>query len=140
MIPVLAVRVKSIKSAMAKMSEAEPRSNMANHIFRFRQSDKNIFDDIRSGRKAVETRAATTKFKNIKPADIVVFVCGKDRFEKEVKSAEIFKDVPSILKKYRVGDIAPRLATEGDLIKMYHSFPGYEEKIKKFGLIALRFE
>jgi len=112
---------------------------MTKRILRFRQTDRGIFEDIRSGKKTVETRAATVKFKNIKIGDVMVFVCGQDRFEKEVQSAEIFKDVSSILKKYRVGDIAPQLAAEADLIKMYHSFPGYEEKIKKFGLIALRF-
>ena len=113
---------------------------MAKHVLRFRQDDKEIFEDIRSGKKSVETRAATIKFKNIKPGDAVVFICGKDRFEKKVKTVQTFKGIQSLLKSHKVKDIAPRLSTEDDLRKMYYSFPGYEEKIKEFGLIALRFE
>mgnify|MGYP001572091650 FL=1 len=113
---------------------------MAKHILRFRQVDRDIFKDIRSGKKRVETRAATVKFRNIKSGDVVVFVCGGDKFERKVKSTQIFKDIKILLKSYKIRDIAPRLSSEKDLIKMYHSFPGYEEKIAKFGLIALRFE
>ena len=113
---------------------------MTKHILRFRQVDKNIFEDVRSGKKTVETRAATVRFKNIKPRDAVVFICGGDRLEKTVKSAQIFKTIQSLIQSHKVKDIAPRLSTEEDLTKMYRSFPGYEEKISKFGLIALKFE
>ena len=121
-------------------NEGGPTSNiMAKHILRFRQTDRGIFDDIHSGKKRVETRAATVKYKNIKPGDVVVFVCGEDKFEKIVKSVRVFKDIKSLLKSHKVREIAPQLVAEGDLIKMYHSLPGYEEKILKFGLIALKF-
>jgi len=113
---------------------------MVRYSLRFRQADKDIFENIRSGKKTVETRAATVKYKNIKAGDTVIFVCDADKFEKQVKSAEIFKSISEMLQKHRIQDIAPKLTTEGDLIKMYHGFPGYEEKIKEFGLIALRFE
>ena len=113
---------------------------MAKRVLRFRQADRDIFEDVRSGKKTVETRAAIIKFKNIKPGDAVVFICGKDRFEKKVKSVHAFKDIKSLLKNYKVKDIAPQLSTEDDLRKMYHSFPGYKEKIKRFGLVALEFD
>ena len=57
---------------------------MAKHILKFRQADKDIFKDIRSGRKTVETRAGTVKFRNIKSEKTVIFICGKDKFEKKV--------------------------------------------------------
>lgn len=113
---------------------------MAKHILRFRQTDRDIFEDVRSGKKRVETRAATARFKNIKSGDATIFICGDNKFEKKVKRAQIFKDIQSLLKSYKVKDIAPRLSNENDLIKMYHSFSGYEKKIEKFGLIALEFE
>lgn len=106
---------------------------------RFRQVDKNIFEDIRSGKKTVETRAATTKFRNIKSGDSVVFVCGSEKFEREVKSAKIFRSIPELLSEYDFRKVAPRLSGPEELEKMYYSFPGYREKIAKFGLIALEF-
>lgn len=112
---------------------------MASHILRFRQADRNIFDDVRSGKKTVETRAATVKFRNIKPGDAVIFICGSDKFEKEVQSAETFKGIAEMLTKHNIGDIAPSLTNKEELEKMYYSFPGYREKIEQFGLIALKF-
>lgn len=110
------------------------------YILRFRQSDKDIFEDILGGRKIVETRAATSRFKNIKAGDVLVFVCGKERFEKKVKKSVIFKNISAMLEKYKIKDIMPRLSTREELEKAYYGFSGYKEKIKKFGLIALEFE
>jgi len=112
---------------------------MAKCLLRFRQVDKNIFDDIRSGKKTVETRAATAKFRNMKPGDSVIFVCGSEKFEREVKAAKIFRNIPELLLKYDFRKIAPRLSAPEELEKMYYSFPGYREKIAEFGLIALEF-
>lgn len=106
-------------------------------VLRVREVDRKIFDDVKSGKKTVETRAATTKFCRIQPGDILVMVCGKDKFEKEIVCVEIFQTIPKMLQKYKVENIMPDASSEEDLIKMYSSFPGYEEKIKKFGLVAL---
>ena len=113
---------------------------MAKHILRFRQVDKDIFEDIRNGKKIVETRAATVKFRNIKLGDTVVFICGKDKFDRKVKRAQIFKSIASLLNKYKVKDIMPYLTTKEELEKAYYNYPNYKEKIGRFGLIALEFE
>lgn len=113
---------------------------MTKHILRFRQVDNGIFEDIRNGKKIVETRAATVKFRNIKLGDMVVFVCGKDKFERKVKRVQIFKSIASLLNKYKVKDIMPSLSNREELEKVYYSFPNYKEKIEKFGLIALEFK
>lgn len=106
-------------------------------ILRFREVDRNIFNAVKDGKKTVETRAATITFRRIQPGDILVFLCGKDKFERKVKSVGFFKTILAMLQKYKVGSIMPGASSEEDLRKMYSSFPGYEEKIKKFGLIAL---
>ena len=122
------------------MSEVSPHSiNMVKHILRFRQVNKDIFEDIKKGRKTVETRAATSRFKNITSGDAVVFICGKEKFEKTVKRSQIFKSIVSMLSQYKIKDIMPRLSTEEELKKAYYSYPKYKEKIKKFGLVALEF-
>jgi len=106
------------------------------HILRFRAINKDIFEAVKDGRKKAETRAATKKFKNICVGDRLVLVCGKQKFEKTVKAARHFKTIKAMLKKYNIGQINPWVSTEKELTQIYHKFPGYKEKIKKYGLIA----
>lgn len=106
-------------------------------ILRFRESDRAIFEAVCNHKKKVETRAATSKFAEIKAGDSIILICGKDRLEKQVKKAKIFKTISAMLKEYSFKDINPLIDSVEELEKMYNSFPGYREKIKKFGLIAL---
>jgi ASC-1-like (ASCH) protein len=110
---------------------------MANITLRFRSVNKKIFDAIRAGKKKVETRAATVRYRKIKKGDTLIFSCGKLRFEKKVKNAKVYKNIPALLKKYSFKTINPFVKSASELEKMYYSFPGYREKIKKFGIIAL---
>ena len=117
-------------------------------ILRFRAVNRDIFDAIRDGHKRVETRAATKRYADIKSGDGIVLVCGRNKLEKLVKRAVIFKTIPALLHKYNVRDIYPHTkdfgvgvnpntASEKELREIYYSFPGYKEKIKKYGLIAI---
>lgn len=112
---------------------------MKRHTLRIRAVDRATFDDIRDGRKKVETRAATVKYRGIAPGDVVIFVCEKDRFERVVATAEHFASVDDMLKSFSIADINPRAPDRDDLLRMYHGFPGYEEKIREHGLLALTF-
>ena len=104
---------------------------------RFRAENRDIFEAIKDGRKTVETRAASPKFSDIKAGDIIVLKCGRERIEKLVKKATIFKNVESLIKKYKISQIHPGVNSFAELGKKLVSFPGYREKIKKYGLIAL---
>lgn len=106
-------------------------------ILRFRTVNKDIFEAIASGRKKIETRAASSKYRNIKANDVVTLVCGSKRMNKTVKKAEHFSSIGAILKKYKPEAINPKTRTEKEAKDMWHSFPGYKEKIKEFGLIAI---
>ena len=53
------------------------------HTIRFRAINKDIFDAIKSGKKKIETRAATVRCRNIKAGEGVLLVCGKGRFSKK---------------------------------------------------------
>jgi len=105
-----------------------------------RESDRDIFEAIKKGRKKMETRAATPKYREVEAGDELVFTCGGKKLSKCVLSARVFKTIGSLLKEYQVKDINPAFKTEKELKKMYQSFPGYAEKIKKYGLIALELE
>ncbi len=105
---------------------------------RFKKIDKNIFDAVKSGKKKIETRAATRKFINIKEGDTIRLVCGKGKLDKKVKSVELFKTISVLCRKYKPSQINPSVKSIQDLEKMYYSFPGYKEKIRKHGLIAIK--
>ncbi|TSC60415.1 MAG: hypothetical protein LiPW15_293 [Parcubacteria group bacterium LiPW_15] len=109
-------------------------------ILRIRAADNDIFEAMVSGKKKIETRAATARYKDIKAKDVVILVCGKKRIAKTVKKAEHFPSVAAILKKYKPETINPKTHTAKEATDMWYGFPGYKEKIKKFGLIVITLE
>lgn len=113
---------------------------MKMHQLKFRRENRDIFEAIRTGAKKVETRACDEKFRDITVGDMVTLACEDDAFTKTVKGVEMFTTIETLLEKYSPKDINPACATEKDICEMYHSFPGYKEKIKKYGLIALELE
>lgn len=99
--------------------------------------NRDIFEAIRKGNKKIETRAATKRYRAIKDGDIIIFVCGDKKFKKRVKKVELFKSIDAILKKYKPETINPKNRTAADARKMWYSFPGYKEKIRKYSLVAV---
>jgi len=107
---------------------------------KFRVANQDIFDAIKTGGKKVETRAATERYRRIVAGDKVILICGKNKFEKRVRKIRTFKTIAALLKKYSIKSINPAVKSAEELRRLYYSFPGYREKIKKFGLIALEFK
>lgn len=108
--------------------------------FVFNKINKEIFKAIQNGTKKVETRAATIKYHTMKPGEKVSFSCDGEVFEKEISKVTHFDSIESLLKKYKPQDINPHIRTKEELEKMYHSFPGYKEKIEKEGIVAMEFQ
>lgn len=106
---------------------------------RFRAVNKDIFEAILSGAKKIETRAASSKFAHLKAGDTIVLVCGKEKREKTIKKVKVFQTISELVSEYKVSDINPFCQNEQELTDMYYSFPGYKEKIAKYGLIAMEF-
>ena len=104
---------------------------------RFRAADKDNFKEIKDGLKTVETRAATTRYKDIQKGDILVMVCGKQRIIKQTKRVRHFKTIESMLKAIPLKKIMPSIKSVAGARKVYYSYQGYKEKIKEFGLMAL---
>ena len=107
------------------------------HYLKFRAVNRDTFEAVKNGAKKVETRAAIKKFRDIKLGDKVKLICGKDKFEKEVKKSQIYRTITAMLRKYKPSEINPKCSTGKELREMYYSFPGYRQKIKKYGLIAV---
>lgn len=106
------------------------------YILKFRAVNRGIFEAIKTGKKKIETRAATEKYKKAVIGDKVCLVCGREKFVKRIVAAQIFPTVAALLKKYRPSQINPNIKTEAGLRKMYYSFSNYRDKIKKLGLVA----
>ncbi|KKR88574.1 MAG: hypothetical protein UU85_C0004G0145 [Candidatus Wolfebacteria bacterium GW2011_GWA2_42_10] len=103
---------------------------------KIRAQDRDIFKAIKNGKKKIETRAATEKYRELKINDVIMFVCGKEILKKKIKSAENFKTISALLKKYKPQQINPRIKIEKELRKMWYSFPNYRKKIRKHGLVV----
>lgn len=107
------------------------------YVLRFRIMNRPTFEAIRTGRKKVETRAATERYRDIHAGDILTFRCGTKKFSRKVKRIRRFKTISALLHKYRVPDISPDLRTAKELRARYASFPHYRQKIARHGLMAL---
>lgn len=105
-------------------------------ILRFRVVNKDIFFAIKKGRKKIETRAATERYRNIEAGDTLVFACGGINFKKKVKKIAYFSSVRALVKKYTPNEINPNAYSENELRRMYYAYPGYKEKMRKYGIVA----
>lgn len=111
---------------------------MKNWTLRFRQIDKKNFEEVRSGVKEYETRAATVKYIPIKEGDTLTFVCGKDRFTKKITQRLHWKSIDEMIKEIPFKKVMPSLNSVEEMKKVYASYPGYTEKIRKSGLLGFK--
>lgn len=109
---------------------------MKTKTLRFRRKDVTDFERIRVGIKSVETRAGSIKYQSLEIGDTLVFVCGKDKFSKIIKKKHHFKSINAMFKKVPFKKIWPEAKSAKEPEKIYYSYPNYEEKIKKFGILA----
>lgn len=106
------------------------------HVVHIRQSDRKIFADIKAGRKTVKTRAATVKYQSYIRGDQIKFVCGKESVTKKISAISRFPTITSLSKKVPLSAVMPDAKTISEARKIYYRFPGYKEKIAKFGLVT----
>ena len=110
---------------------------MKTWTLRFRAKDKKNLIEIEEGLKSIETRAATEKYKDIKRGDTLILVCGKRRIERQVGNVKIFKTMNALFQWVPFRKIMPSAESEEEARNIYYSYPGYREKIQKYGIIAM---
>lgn len=103
---------------------------------RFRAKDKDIFDLVKIGKKDIETRAATPRHMLVNVGDTLLFLCGKEKFSRKVSRVAHYPTLEELFKSEKLSSIVPWVESEDEARKVYFSFPGYKEKIKKFGIVA----
>lgn len=108
--------------------------------FVFREEDRARFEEVRSGAKEIETRAASPKYQNIAVGDIITFSCGGDIFTKQVVKKYHWPSVEAMLAEVPLRRVMPDLDTLEQVKARYASYPDYEEKIKEFDLLGIEFE
>ncbi|HTP57050.1 MAG TPA: hypothetical protein VMJ72_02085, partial [Candidatus Paceibacterota bacterium] len=102
-----------------------------------RAVDRRNFDEIRGGLKSVETRAATVRYRDIQKGDMLVIVCGTARITKNVKRVRHFASIAAMFKAIPFKRIMPSARSAAEARGTYYGYPGYKEKIRKFGIAAL---
>lgn len=84
----------------------------------------------------METRAATEKYRAVRKGDVLEIICGKARLRKTVKRVRIFSSIGVMVKGIGFKKIMPDAASMAEVRKTYYGYPGYKEKLKKYGIIA----
>lgn len=113
---------------------------MKTYTLKFRQEDRNNFEDVRKGIKPIETRAGTVRYQPIEVGDTLVFVCGDERFEKKVTKKYHWPSIDAMVAEIPFNKIMPDVASIEEMKKAYASYPDYEEKIAEFGLLGFELE
>ena len=107
---------------------------------RFAKQNKQTWLFIKEGKKTIETRAATSKYKDVQPGDTVVLSCEGSKFEKVISNVAYVKSIEVLAKQFDLNKINPGITDIKETKRIYFSYPGYEEKIKEFGLVALELQ
>lgn len=109
---------------------------MKNWTLKIREVDKEIFNAIKKGNKPIETRAATPKYQSIEIGDTLTFVCEGNSISKKVGNKFHWNDVDSMASQIDFKKVMPDVSGVEEMKKVYSSFPGYDEKIKEFGIVG----
>ena len=126
-------------ASVLRYTIARPKNRnyiMKTHTLRFRQADKNQFEDARTGHKSVETRAASVKYLPIAVGDMLTFVCGKERFSKKVTKRYHWPSIDAMVQEIPFKRIMPWVASVDELKKSYASYPNYDQKIQEHGIVG----
>ena len=106
---------------------------MTTHVLEFFEKDKISLDSIREGSKTIETRAWSEKYSHVQVGDTLEFVCGDERFSKQVTKIYHWPGVEAMASE-KLKEVVPWLETSEQAKELIYSFPRYKEKIEAHGL------
>ena len=94
---------------------------------------------IQSGKKTVEGRIATPKYRSFSTGDTLTFkTTGIDVLSTKIMELKCFTSFENMLSYFGVQACLPGLVTIEEAVKVYRSLPGYKEKESQFGVIGIR--
>lgn len=98
------------------------------------------FEQLESGKKSIETRAATVRNQNIEVGDQLEISCGPKQLFRTVKGIQHYDSVESIFQSADWNRVMPEVETLDDAKAVYYAWPGYREKIDQHGILAFYLE
>jgi ASC-1-like (ASCH) protein len=103
--------------------------------------NEHYFQLIKSLKKTVEGRIYKNNCTKIYSGDVIKFK-NLSNFQDvlfcHVKSKALYRDFKQMLEKEGLERCLPGVGNIDDDVKVYHSFPGYEEESKKYQVVAFR--
>jgi ASC-1-like (ASCH) protein len=121
----------SVKSAMG---------NNTIHKLPFLEIDRKTFELIQEGKKKIETRAGNQEYFQIRENDSIEFSCGGEKIIKRVKKISHYKNLDDLFVAHKFQEINPEVSSYEELREKYAAFPGYEQRIKKYGILVFELE
>jgi len=108
---------------------------------------KEYFDAVSSGTKTIEGRVPNCSvpgknYSEMQIGEKINFVClstGRE-LKKEVSLLQHFESAKQFLETLGLEKTLPGVKSLEEGIKIYHGFPGYEERIKNNGIYAIFFK
>ena len=110
------------------------------HKLLFLDSDRRSFDLIKEGKKKIETRAGSPEYFQIHEGDSIEFSCGDERIIKRVEKVSHYKNLDDLLAIYEPQEINPDILLRDEIKKKYLTFPGYEQRLKEYGILVFELE
>ena len=110
------------------------------HKLIFLPENRATFEAIQSGKKTIETRAGSPAYNLIRVGDVVEFSCGNDTFEKRVTSVQHYATLEELFAVYAPIEMNPAWTTYEEARVAYAVFPGYESRLKQYGVLVFKLE
>ena len=107
-----------------------------------------LYDALLQGRKTVDTRAPfpanpQKDYSRIREGDVLIFHAVDNNYNRMpelkymVSYATAYPSIEKMLEKESLNDIFPDVGSVEKAVKIWHSFPAYRERIKRYGIIAI---
>ncbi|MEI6242505.1 MAG: ASCH domain-containing protein [Chlamydiota bacterium] len=93
---------------------------------------------IQDGIKTVEGRIFSGQFLRVREKDEIVFFNQNQSIRCEVTAMKIYSTFADMIKQEGLNNLIPYCKSQEDGVRLYESFPGYAEKAKRYGVVALR--
>lgn len=104
--------------------------------------DRKFMDQIRSGRKCVEGRVNSPKYHSLEIGAQIKFVeegAEENEILAEVEELHTYPGFFEYLCAEGMQNCLPGVDTFSEGVEIYRGFPGYREKEKEFGALAIKF-
>lgn len=111
----------------------------------------NVYYDLLEGSKEVETRSPDPSkpekdYGKIVEGDSLIFHLVNDSFKRVSESEKLafkagnirkYNSIEEMLETENIKSILPDVHSKEEALEIYYSFPGYKERIAKYGIIAI---